>query len=210
MAGHAGKKALVKVAGAPAAFVTEACDDTGDGLSFQIAAAAKRVWDPTIAIMVYVDAVLQAADTYTLNRLTGTITFVDAPAGVVTVTGSYLPLSVAARGRAYSWSLNNSFVDDTDFDSANTDNGFQRKLQSLLDVTGSVTARWSDDMYFVNALLDDEYVVVEFYPDRTQPHDLIMWARLDKADLSAAVDSTIDRVVSLQGFTDADGRAASL
>jgi hypothetical protein len=106
MPGVAGRKALVKVAGAAVAFVTEACTNSGDSKTYQITNAIKRVWDPTIAITVFYNAVLQAANTYTINRLTGKITFAVAQgASAVTVTGSYLPLSNAVRAKSFSWNV---------------------------------------------------------------------------------------------------------
>lgn len=210
MPGVAGRRALVKVVGAPVAFLTEAMTDSGDGLTYQITNAAKRVWDPTAAILVYADAVQQAAGSYTLDRLTGRVTFTaNQGAAVITVSGSYLPASVAARGRGFSWNLQATLAEDNDYDQVNTDGGFQRKQQVLLDVSGTVMAKFSADAYFRDALLNDEIVVLEFFPDRSQAHDLICWGRLSKVDLQAAVESVQERSIEFQGATDADGRAAS-
>src|SRR4051812_46037032 len=107
MSGVAGRKALVKITGDAVAFVNEACTDSGDHLTYQITSAAKQVWDPTVAIVVKKDGVAASSALYTLNRLTGRITFLIAlnPAIVITVSGSYLPTSVAAGCRQYGWSL---------------------------------------------------------------------------------------------------------
>lgn len=105
-----GRKALVKVSGAGVAFLDEATTKVTANTVYQITDAAKRVWDRSATITVEVDAdgagaggfVVAAASTYTVNRLTGTITF-NADQGVdaiVRVDGTYLPLSTAAEGRS--------------------------------------------------------------------------------------------------------------
>lgn len=210
MPGVAGRRALVKVVGAAVAFVTEATTDAGDHLTYQITNPLKQIWDPTVAVLVYVGGVLQASTLYTLDRLTGRIIFtVSQGAGVVTVSGSYRPTSIAVRGKGYSWSLQATLAEDNDYDQVNTDNGFQRKLQMHLDISGSVAAKFSSDGYFRDALLNDALVVLEFFPDRAQSHDLVCWGRLSKHDVQAALDSVQDRSVEFQGAVDADGRAAS-
>jgi hypothetical protein len=210
MPGVAGRKALVKVAGAAVAFVTEACTNSGDSKTYQITNAIKRVWDPTVAISVFYNAVLQAANTYTINRLTGKITFAVAQgASAVTVTGSYLPLSNAVRAKAFSWNVAATLVDDNDFDQVTTDVGFQRKQQMLLDVNGSVTAKFGADVYFRDALLNASLVLLEFFPDRTGTHDLVCWAVLNKSELQMALESTHEQTVEFQGDGDADNRSVS-
>lgn len=210
MPGVAGRRALVKVIGAAVAFVTEATTDAGDHLTYQITNPIKRIWDPTIAILVYVGGVQQASTLYKLDRLTGRIIFTASQgAGVVTVSGSYRPTSIAVRGKGYSYSLQSQLVADNDYDQVNTDNGFQRKVQVMLDVSGSVVAKFSGDPYFRDALLNDTLVVCEFFPDRNQGHDIVCWGRLTKHDLAVALESTHDATVEFQGAVDADGRAAS-
>src|SRR4051812_21765948 len=96
MPGIAGRKALVKVTGAPVAFAGEATTDSGDHQTYQITNAAKRVWDRATTLVVKVAAVV-TVESYTFNRLTGKVTFatVNAGRGAVTLDGAYLPLSVA-------------------------------------------------------------------------------------------------------------------
>jgi hypothetical protein len=210
MPGVAGRRALVKVIGAAVAFVTDATTDAGDHLTYQITNPIKRIWDPTLAVLVYVGGVLQASTLYTLDRLTGRIIFkVSQGAGVVTVSGSYRPTSIAVRGKGYSWSLQATLADDNDYDQVNTDNGFQRKVQTVLDVSGTVMAKFSADGYFRDALLADSLVVVEFFPDRNSTHDLVCWGRMTKHDVQIALESLHERSVEFQGAVDADGRAAS-
>lgn len=209
--GVAGRKAIVKVPGAAVAFVTEATTNSGDSKTYQITNAIKRVWDPTIAITVFYNGVLQAANTYTINRLTGRITFAIAQgASAVTVTGSYLPMSNAVRASKFSWNVTASLAEDNDFDQVTTDLGFQRKLQMMLDVAGSVTAKFGADVFFRDALLNATLVVIEFYPDRTGSHDMVCWAVLSKVGLDAAIESVQERTVEFQGDGDADNRSVAV
>jgi hypothetical protein len=214
MPGTAGRRGLVKVPGAAVALAAEATTNAGDDQTYQITNAAKRVLDPTATITVNIGGVAMpagGADPWTLNRLTGTVTFAsaDGARGAVTIDGYYLPLSVAVGVRGYNYSLSAVNADDTDYDSANTDNGFQRRVQTQLDVTGTLTAKWRGDGFFRDALLNADLVVIVLYADRSLKPDLTAWAVLSKAGLSAALESVHDADVEWQGTTDADGRAAS-
>jgi hypothetical protein len=211
MPGVAGRKAVVKVMGAGVAFTTEACTNLGDGLNYQIAAVAKRVWDPTAAVSVFYNGVLQPAANYRLNRVIGKITFLVAPGGlVVTVTGTYRPVSNAVRATAFNWSLEATIAEDNDWDNIVTSNGFSNKIQTMKDISGSVSAKFSADVYFRDALLNDTLVVLEFYADRSLAHDIICWAVLDKVDMQAALDSVQTREVSFRGDIDIDGNVAGI
>jgi hypothetical protein len=214
MSGVAGRKALVKVTGEAVAFLGEATTAAGN-IIYQITNAAKRVWDRTSEIVVYDNGIEvdPEVDPYTINRLTGRVIFetVDAGRGPVTVDGDYLPVAVAAGCKQYSWSLDQAVIDDTDFDSANTESGFTQSLRALLSVQGSLGRRWRMETYFEEALMADGIpVVIEFFPDRSAAADLIVWALLNKSDLSMVIDGAIDGNVGFVGAADADGRVASL
>jgi hypothetical protein len=216
MPGLAGRRALVKVTGNPVAFADEATTKLVANTVYQITNAVKRIWDPTVAIVVKKDAVIQSATLYTLNRLTGKITFLADIGGapVVTVSGSYLPVAVAAGARAYSYEILASVVDDTDFDSANTNSGFPTKLQSILDFHGTIGQKWrTEGQYFRDALLlitPNNPVVIQLFADRNQPAELQAWGLLDKVGVQAVVTGGVDVDVDFQGTPDADGRVVSL
>lgn len=79
---------------APATAFTGEATTTADNTTYTIANAAKRLWDNTAPVTVYVNgvAVDPGVTPYTVSRLDGTITFAAplAPGDVVTVSGSYL------------------------------------------------------------------------------------------------------------------------
>lgn len=209
MPGIAGKRALVRVAGTPVAFTDEPCSTTDDQ-TYQIDDTTMRYWDRDAAITVEEDTIA-TAEAYTVNRLLGTITFatVDAGRGAVTVSGQYLPTSVAAGARAYSFSLSRTLLDDTDFDSANDEDGFMSKLAGMLDVQGSIGRRFRVNPYFVDALLAGVPVLLEFYGDRSAAPDLVAWGLLSKEGIQSAIDGTTDTDCEWQGAPDADGNVAA-
>lgn len=207
MAGIAGKKALVRVTGAPLDFTAEACT-TADDQTYTIADATRRYWDRDTAVQVFDDgvAVNPVADPYRIIRLTGQVVFetADALRGPITVTGKYLPTSVAAGARAYSFELTQAILDDTDFDAAGTD-GHTRKLAGLKNVSGSISRRFRAESGMAAALIAGNPVILEFYSDRAQDPDLICWALLSKEGIQSAVDGTTDADVDWEGTPDADG-----
>ena len=210
MKGTPGRLALVKISGDPLALVDEACTDLGEHQVYQITNSAKRVLSPTAAITVNEDGVA-TVESYTINRLLGTISFatVDAARGAITISGSYLPLSTAARARSYSWQISATNADDTDFDSAFTE-GMVRRQQSITDISGNVGRKWSIDTYFVDALMAGAPVVIEIFADRTtNVAEIICWALLNKQDFSAAMESIEDATVAFVGAADVDGRVVA-
>lgn len=212
MSGHAGRKALVKVGGDAVVMANEACTDSGDHQIYQVTDTAKRVFDRTAAVTVKVGGVV-TGESYTINRLTGRVTFatVDAGRAAVTVSTSYLPMSVALGAKSYNFTITRTSVDDSDFDNVNTNGGFPNRLPGVLDIDGALGLRWrSADQYFQTALLAETVVVIETYADRAQAASMKMWAVLNKRDLQIAREGAIEHNVNFQGTTDSDGRAASL
>ena len=207
MPGLAGKKALVKVTGAPLDFTAEECS-TSDDTTYTIDDAAKKYWDRDTPVQVFEDgiAVNPATDPYQIIRLTGQVVFdnADALRGAITVTGKYLPVSVAAGARAYSFELSQAVLDDSDFDTAGTD-GHTRKLAGLKNVSGSIGRRFRVEAGMTDLLLAGDPVILEFYSDRSQAPDLVCWALLTKEGIQAAVDGAIDADVDWEGIPDADG-----
>lgn len=210
MPGIAGKRALVKITGAAVAMVDQVCTSLGDNQNYRITDAAKRILDPTAAITVKVNGGAVAASTYSVNRLNGVITFTTVLVRTtVAISTSYLTATAVGGAKSYSWNLALSLVDDTDYDSANTDSGFTRWLAGLWNVNGSIGNRWRAETALFTAVQNATPVVLEFYPDRTSNPELIVRALLNKNDLSAVHDGAIDGSVEFVGFADVDGRVAS-
>jgi len=210
MPGVSGRKALVKVAGAAVTFTDEATTSLGDNKRYQITATTKRVWDRATALAVKVAGVL-TGESYTYNRLTGIVTFatVDAGRGAVTLSGKYVPMSVAVGAKNYSFSIARAMLVDTDFDSANTNNGFDSYQTSLLSVEGSIGARLTTDPTLRDVLLAGNPVVIQLYVDRSGDPDLTLWALLDKHQAQAAFDAVQDGTIGFKGTADDQGVVAA-
>jgi hypothetical protein len=210
MPGIAGRKALVKVTGAPVVFAGEATTDSGDHQTYQITNAAKRVWDRNTLLVVKVAGV-PTVESYTFNRLTGKVTFATVNAGraAVTLDGAYLPLSVAIGSKNYSYSLMKQALVDTDFDGANSNGGFNTYQTGLFDVEGSIGRRITADTSMRDALLAGDPVVIQLFADRAAAADLTVWALLDKNALVAALDGMQEGTIEFKGTADDQGVAVA-
>jgi hypothetical protein len=210
MSGIAGRKALVKVTGAPVTFTAEATTDSGDHQTYQITSATKRVWDRATTLVVNVAGV-PTGESYTFNRLTGRVTFatVNAGRGAVTLDGAYLPLATAIGAKNYSISLTKQMLVDTDFDSANTNNGFNTYQGGQLDVEGSIGRRLTVDTALRDALLASNPVVIQLFVDRASAPYLTLWAFLEKDAVSAAIDGIGDGSIDFKGTADDQGVAVA-
>lgn len=210
MAGVAGKRAVVRVAGTAVPFTDEPMSSTDDQ-TYQIDDVTMRRWDRTATITVEEDG-SPTAESFTVNRLLGTITFasVDAGRGDVTVSGSYLPTSVAAGARSYSIELKRTILDDTDFDNADTEDGFESKIGGLLMASGSIGRRFRVDTYFADALLAGDPVLLELYVDRAGDPAYLVWALLSKEGVQAAIEGTTDADCDWVGAPDVDGNCVGV
>jgi hypothetical protein len=203
MAARAGRNISVKVSGAAVAFAGEATTATGN-ISYQITNALKRVWDPTVTIVVLNGgvAVDPVADPYTVNRLSGTIRFTTATVRTITVGGSYLPLSTLAQGHDLSLDCVATNVDDTVFGATDI-----TRQQVARDCSGTIGRFRSADTYLYDAYAAGVPVVVEFSPDGgTTPH-FRAWALFNKEAFQGARKTMLEESVSFEGSADADGRS---
>jgi hypothetical protein len=208
MPGIAGRRALVKIVGAPVVFTNEATTDAGDHQNYQITAAVKRVWDQATALVVKVGGSV-TAEVYTFNRLTGTVRFATINAGraAVTLSGAYLPLTSAIGATNFSYSLSKQAIDDTDFDAAYI--GFKTCQHGALDVEGSIGRRFTIDTTFRDALLAGAPVVIQFFSDRNAAPDLTVWALLSKDAITAAQDGIQSGSIDFKGAPDDQGVAVA-
>lgn len=201
----AGKKALIKVTGSSIAMTDEATSTTDDQ-TYQIDDTTKRVWCRTCTITVEEDG-SPTGENYTINRLTGTITFatVDVGRGTITVTGEYLPLSNAAESYEYSYALEATNLDSTTFG-----NEFMARTQGLIDITGSISEFREVTSIFLDDLLSGNPIVLEIYSDSSNVPDLKVWALLMTDETSATVDALVEESLDWEGTHDSDSRVVSV
>lgn len=86
---------------------------------YQVTNTAKRVWDPSVAIVVQDGGVTVAANLYSFNYLFGIIKFVGhTVTGAITVsTGNYLPIVESVLASKFDLSAKQTLIDTTNFDS---------------------------------------------------------------------------------------------
>lgn len=210
----AGRKAQVRVSGAPVAFTNEGTTANAARTEFRPTDPVKSVWDRSAAVTVRrstdggtIYTAVPAAE-YTVNRLTGAVVFAAAQAAgtLIQVTGSYLPLSVAGEAKEFSYTLSS-----TNSDASRFGDSFVRRDAALKDATGSISQWTSVDRYFENALTAGNPVVLDFYSEATDATpDMRAWALLSSSEMSAAVDGLQETSVEWEGTYDAEGRAVSL
>ena len=199
----AGKKALIKVSGAAVGMVAEACG-TSDTITYQVTNAAKRVLSRVGTVTVK-DGGVATAESYTLNRLTGQITFGGAAVRVITVDADYLPMATAAEAHEYSYTLAKDAPQVPYFG-----DNYQRRIHGTRDISGSLSM-WHTITDYIEMLTDsgDEPVLLEFYSDSTSAFDVRCWALLNSDEVKSAVAGAVTESVSFEGTTDADGRSIS-
>lgn len=201
----AGRKAQVKVSGGAVAFAGEATTTKVANTVYQITNAAKQVWDPSAAITVKANGVVADPSTYDVNRLIGQITFhADQGAAVITLDGSYLPLSLAAEAKQYSFTLSTAMLEDNQFGDDDV-----TRVAGLTDVQGSIGRWYSIDTYFEDALVAGLPVVLEFWTDSGSTFDRRIWGIVNSDGMTAAIAGLIEENVSFMGSADADHRVAS-
>lgn len=205
MPATSGRKALVNVSGAAIAFTDEATTTLVANTTYFITNSIKRVWDRSVAIVVKKDTVVQSAALYTVNRLTGTITFLADIGGghTITVSGSYLPLSVAAQAKEFRYDLSANNLDVSKFGDV-----YIPRVQGVKDVQGQLQD-FKIDQYFANTLIAGLPVMLEFWLDSSTAYDLRIWALLNKAQIQSAVAGAVEETIGFAGQTDLDGRSIS-
>lgn len=185
-----GYLARVKVSGSPVAMTAEATTATGNQV-YQITNAAKRVLPYSNSITVKVGGVATTTG-FTINRLNGKITFDTVLVRTVTVDGFYLPTTVAAEAKEFSVTLNTDILDATKF----TSGGYKESAAGLNSAEGSISEFFSLDRYFEDSLVAGSPIVVELYPDGTNP--ISMFAYVTSSEIGGAVADLVEESISFE------------
>ena len=210
MPAHPGALAQVYASGSSILINSQAFNniDSGAWLKYQVSQPTHQVWDPTYAVIVYVDGTPQAVGTYTLNRLYGTITF-NTPltsGNVVTAKIKYLPMTAVAGANSAEGSFTRASLDMTTFASA----GNTERTGGLGDASGSIGRFYQADGLFFAAVQAGTPLVVGYWSNAANANpDWRAWAFFNKSDIKADPASLIGQTVEWVGTTDADGRQVS-
>ena len=133
--GFAGYVAKILQPGVTAAFTTEAMTLVA-GKEFKITDATKNVWDRSVTPVVFDNAIDETANVLNIDFLFGRVTFkssysVNEP---VTVTGSSFPMTQLGKGRSFTLTQTAAVVDETDFETAQGNNGYRTVTPGLRTV----------------------------------------------------------------------------
>lgn len=204
----AGRRALIRVSGAPVALANAGTTANADRTVYQITDPTLRVLDLQAPITVEEStdggATYHPAAGYTLNRLTGSAIFTAARAAgaLIRMSGSYLPLTTA--GEAHEWTYT---LDGANQDVSRFRDDYVRRIQAQIDASASL-GKYFIDNQFIDRILAGDVVVLEFQVD-INVVDLRMWAVLASDQVSGAPDGVVDESIDFEGTTDVDGRSAA-
>lgn len=128
--GHA---TTLKISGTAVAVTGEATTSLGSS-RWQVTSTARRIMDPSVAVVVKDGGTPVSSALYSLDYLFGIVTFSGyTPSGAVTFDFSYLPVQTITEVRNFSFSFGGDLQDVTTYDSA----GAKQKLAALIDGSGS-------------------------------------------------------------------------
>lgn len=164
--GFAGYVAKLKKAGTTTAFTGEAMTLVS-GKTYKITNPVKNVWDRTATFVVKDNAVDHTTDVLSIDFLFGRVTFKSAytPTGPVTVDGKYLPMATVGRANGFTLTQTAAQIDNTDFDTAQSNNGFRVNGYGLKTVSLALQGIYDDANAFLPLLEARSEMVIEINPD---------------------------------------------
>jgi hypothetical protein len=203
----AGHHAIIYASGTAATLTSEPCTNLSIHKVYQITAAAKQVLSPTYAVTT------NGTGAFTVNRLTGTLTFAtDQTANEpITLTGKYLPMGQLLYAKDFSLSMKIKAVETTPFGQ-----NYQALARGLNDANGTIgtfydpteVASLSVAPYWNTQMLADATIAIKFYVSAN--YSFLAWAEIDTEELKAAIDGgSVEQTISWSGVADADGHEVS-
>lgn len=192
-----GYKARVKVGGTPVAMTDEATSVITANTVYQITNAAKRVFPLDAAIIVKVGGD-PVSTGFTIDRLTGKIIFSTSSVRTVTVSGTYVPISVVTEANEFSVNLNAELIDTTRFVSS----GYVEKTSGLKSAEGSISEFYDTNYIFEDKLTAGSDVFVEVDPDGS--NSIIMFAKIVSSETSAGIKDAVTTSISFESVGNAN------
>lgn len=206
---------VVRGRGTSTAFTLEPTTKLTANTVYQLVTDAKRLLDPSVAVVVEVDAdgaggggyVVAAPSTYSVDYLFGIITFLSdqGSAALVRVGGSYLPVVDLLGVTSWNFTSARTVLDDT---TVNVAVGANRsKKLGLKDLTGTVEL---NELLTVDNDPGAGTVTIQSYLDGGTPLLLEIqpapaakrfraWVLLESADGGGAVDDLVNNTVNFTG-----------
>ena len=138
----------------------------------------------------------QRGTDYTINYITGDITFETAPAsGTDNISVDYSYFTMNEVGGFFNWTVNENA--DTQEATTFASNGEREYVAGLKDWDGSATKYWKSTKQFHDFIGED--VVLAFYIDEGNSIRYEGWGVLTGASVDTAVDSLVEESIDIQG-----------
>lgn len=163
--GFAGYVAKILKSGTATAFTDEAMSLVS-GTTYKITDGTKGIWDRTSAVTVK-DGTTELTEStdYTVDYLFGTVTLTNAPAGTVTVSAKYLPMTQVAKANGFTLTQNANANDNSVYETAQANNGYQTFEYGLKTVSLSLQGIYAPSNAFRDLLSSRAELVIEINPD---------------------------------------------
>jgi hypothetical protein len=197
MTASASYTSSIKKSGISTAFTGETMSNT-TGNSFRIDDVNKRIFDRDATFTFYEDAVaILESDIVKVDYLFGTVEFATAKTGVVTVDGSYMPVTDIAGAKDYTLNIGSTILDVTDLATTNSNGGYRTKKYGLLDASVSLTRFDDISQTFYNVLTNRETVVIEINPANSDQY-IRGWFKLESEGLSGDINGLEEESLTFQ------------
>jgi hypothetical protein len=202
----AGKNSLVFLSATGITFAT-AATTAADGKTYQVAATSFQgePFDPLASVTVQTSSGGTVSTTgYTLYRPNGTVVFPTSSTNAYTISGTYLPTAVIANAHGFTYQVTADVADVTVLGSA-----WRSKIQTLLDVSGSVDDFHLSSTYATLVASSSQPVAMTFFQASTVSFDARVYGYLTADSLKSSVDGIVDGSVSFEGSADLNGRTVT-
>jgi predicted secreted protein len=135
---------------------------------------------------------------YTINYITGKITFESAPAsGTDNISVDYDYYTISEVGGFFSWTINKNAdtLESTSFDSS----GERTYVAGLTDWDGSASKYWASDKTFHDFVGEDDIIIVFYVDDVTNNYRYEGYGVVNSKSVDTSVDSLIEESIDIQG-----------
>lgn len=165
--GFAGYNATIKAMGATTAFATEAFTLVS-GKTYKITNTVKQIWDRTVTLTVFDNAVDKTFQVATIDYLFGQVTFLSTytVVGAVTATGSYFPTAALAQYRAFTLTQQANMIETSDLPTMQTNSGIRTFSSGLKTLSLQVDAIYKNSAPAYRTYITNRTeVIIELSPD---------------------------------------------
>jgi len=197
----AGYNTVIKRNGTVTAFNAESMTATTLTNQYQIDDTSKEVWDTSVEPTFYEDAsAIPSSDIENINYLFGKVTFSTEKTGAITVDGEYFPTQTISYGREYTLDQSVNLEDASNYDDAQSNNGYRTYVSTLWDINASITRLISDlteaDILF-NIWENGDPIIIEIQPGGADNPIFRGYMIMESNNVNGEVDSLEEEQISL-------------